>query len=379
MDNRQISELIRKYNSGRCTAEEKRFLEQWYLSQEWDAASGMPGADELAALRNSAWVRLREARQQKEEPPVRRLIPKRWMRYAAAAVVLAVAGGAAFLFQRSASETIPTAAALPALPAPPAGGVAKATLRIGSGPAVPLGGYGHFAQGDVPLLDSAGVLSYLPSYHPSHTPEHLLTTPNGSVYQVLLSDGSRVWLNAASSLRYPARFQGAERSVTLTGEAYFEIAADPAKPFRVLAAGGNEVQVLGTRFNMNAYPDKHALQTTLLDGAVKVKSPRGESLLAPGQQAVVAPDGGISRSTADLEAVMAWKSGTYVFRKTGIRQIMRQLARWYNVKVRYEGNVPDREFTGEISRELELASVLKILEQQDLHFRLEGGAVIVQH
>lgn len=377
MDYRQLSELIRKYNSGRCNAEEKQFLEQWYLSQEWDAASGMPDGDEIKTLRDQYWMRLQQAGQL-DEPLVRRMLPpKPWVRYAAAAV-LAIAGAAYFLTRRS-SEKMTVSAELAALPAPPANGVTRAILRIGSGKTVALGGYGHFMRDDVPLLDSAGMLSYLPSIHPTHQSEHLLTTPNGSVYQVLLSDGSRVWLNAASSLRYPAHFQGAERSVTLTGEAYFEIAPDPAKPFRVLAANGNEVQVLGTRFNMNTYPDEHALRTTLLDGAVKVKSTHGEFLLSPGQQAVVAPNGEISRTSADLEAVMAWRNGLFVYRKTGIRQIMQQLARWYNVDVRYEGDVPNREFTGEISRELSLPLVLKILEQQDLHFRLEGGAVIVQH
>ncbi|MBX2921658.1 MAG: FecR domain-containing protein [Chitinophagaceae bacterium] len=199
-----------------------------------------------------------------------------------------------------------------------------------------------------------------------------LTNPRGSkVINMTLSDGSQVWLNAGSSVTYPVAFIGKERKVSITGEAYFEVAHDIAKPF-IVSKGDLQVQVLGTRFNINAYDDESDARITLLQGSVKVKNGKKESRLQPGQQAQIAAGIKIISNT-DVEQVMAWKNGLFVFDRAGIRDVMRQLARWYDLDVHYTGEVPQGKFRGEISRDLSLSQVLNGLTATRIHFTMESG------
>ena len=215
-----------------------------------------------------------------------------------------------------------------------------------------------------------------------------MTTPKGKQYQLSLADGSKVWLNAASSIRYPVTFTGKERKVEITGEAYFEIAHDVEKPFRVLTNNA-EVQVLGTHFNVNAYNDEAVTKTTLLEGSVKISLPGQQTIinrfqiLKPGQQAQVNnnPSGDKSikvLDNVDTDIEMAWKNGYFSFDQTDLATIMRQIARWYEVEIVYEGEIPNRRFTGEISRTSNASEVLKILEESKVHVRIEGKKIIVQ-
>lgn len=199
-----------------------------------------------------------------------------------------------------------------------------------------------------------------------------LTNPRGSkVINMTLSDGSQVWLNAGSSLTYPVAFIGNERKVSITGEAYFEVAHDIAKPFTV-SKGDLRVQVLGTRFNINAYEDENDARITLLQGSVKIKDGKNEGLLQPGQQAQIASAIKIT-SNINVEQVMAWKNGLFVFDRAGIQDVMRQLARWYDLEVHYTGEVPKGKFKGEISRDLSLSQVLNGLTATRIHFTMESG------
>jgi transmembrane sensor len=211
-----------------------------------------------------------------------------------------------------------------------------------------------------------------------------LYNPRGSkVVDMILSDGSHVWLNAGSSVTYPVAFVGKERTVTIEGEAYFEIAKNAAKPFKVNVDGKTEVEVLGTHFNVNSYDDEATINTTLFEGKVKVtglKTKRSH-VLAPGQQAVQNKQGEISiNSNADMDEVIAWKEGKFRFgSEMDIQTVMRQVARWYDITVEYRGDVKG-SIGGSISRDVSAAKVLEMLEMTGtVQFKIEGKKVIVQN
>lgn len=204
-----------------------------------------------------------------------------------------------------------------------------------------------------------------------------IETPKGGKFQVKLPDGSKVWLNAASSLRFPTAFIGNKREVVLKGEAYFEVAHDSSKVFQV-SARNQVVQVLGTHFNINAYQDEPTVNTTLLEGSVRVSDLRSHTsqLLKPGEQSKLSEQIEVINMKNTNEAV-AWKDGYFQFDEADIKTVMRQIERWYDVSIVYEGDLPDYKFGGEIERSLSLLQVLKILEKTKIHFRLEGREVIV--
>jgi transmembrane sensor len=215
-----------------------------------------------------------------------------------------------------------------------------------------------------------------------------LTTPRGGQYQLTLPDGTKVWLNAASSITYPTAFTGGSRTVEMTGEAYFEVTHDKKHPFAV-KVGGQTIEDIGAQFNVNAYTDEPAQVTTLLEGAVKVSG----HLLRPGEKATVTgatdagatPTGGRATTTGgvievtkgDPEGAVAWKNGLFHFTDAGLQTVMRQLSRWYNVDVTYEGNIPPRQFTGMIGRSLTLDQVLKGLAKERVHYQIEEGNKLI--
>ena len=208
-----------------------------------------------------------------------------------------------------------------------------------------------------------------------------IATPRGGQYQVIFSDGSKVWLNAASSLRFPAGFTGNERKVELVGEAYFEVSKNASMPFKVAIAGKGEVEVLGTHFNVHAYHDEETAHTTLLEGSVRVTGlSTGDShIINPGEQAQVDGKGQISiNKNADTEQAIAWKNGTFNFSNADLEMVLRQLSRWYDVDIKFEGAVPQRKFAGEIQRDLKLPQVLKLLEKNNVFCKLEGKTLIVK-
>jgi ferric-dicitrate binding protein FerR (iron transport regulator) len=210
-----------------------------------------------------------------------------------------------------------------------------------------------------------------------------MATPRGGQYRLVLPDGSRVWLNAVSSIRFPTAFTGNERKVEITGEAYFEIVKDEFRPFRVLVkpVSGNddmEVTVLGTHFNINAYQDEPAIKTTLLEGSVKVTNGTNHTVIKPGQQTQLNINGVIKViQDADVAEAVAWKDGRFEFNDTDLKTIMRQVMRWYDVDVEYQNNMPDRYFTANISRNKTLSGVLTILKLSDVGFKLEGKKLSV--
>jgi transmembrane sensor len=200
------------------------------------------------------------------------------------------------------------------------------------------------------------------SYHTLNQTEEVkynsITIPRGGEYHLVLCDGTKIWLNSESSLKFPMQFIGKDRQVELTGEAYFEVAENKAKPFRVMVKN-TEIRVLGTHFNINAY---NMVNTTLIEGSVKLKSGVNEVLLKPGEFGVKTVKGDINIGDADIEAVTAWRNGYFVFRDETIKSIMERISRWYDVDIEYHENAGEKEFYGKISRELSLKELLNSME-----------------
>jgi len=206
-----------------------------------------------------------------------------------------------------------------------------------------------------------------------------LATPRGGQYQIVLPDGTRVWLNSASSLKYPTTFAGKDRRVELNGEAYFEVSKDPSKPFYVKTAT-QTVTVLGTHFNINSYVDEVATKTTLLEGSVRITGNTNgvTAKLKPGEQAVNTINAIDVKENADIDEALAWKNGKFLFRNTDLHTIMRQLSRWYDVDVEYQGNVAQKHYRGRISRNVPVSEIFQILKTSGINFTIDGRKIIVR-
>jgi transmembrane sensor len=246
----------------------------------------------------------------------------------------------------------------------------KAVLTLADGSTVTLD-----SAGNKLLQQQPGVLQY--AGKSAAIGFNTLTTPRGEQYQIILPDGSKVWLNAASDLKYPTVFNGKERSVELHGQAYFEIAKNADQPFKV-KVNNQEILVLGTSFDVMAYANENTTNTTLIEGSVKVTVDNTSKLLQPGQQAAVENDTRtIGIKAVNIDDVIAWKNGYFSFRNADLPTVMRQLARWYDVEISYQQNIPPGTFSGEIGKSLSLEQALKILEQTRVHFKIEGRRIVI--
>lgn len=326
-------------------------------------------------------------------PAVHRLhfLKTAWFRFAAAVVLLAVGLYTWKLFTATATEADMKTAGTKMKDIPPGGSRATLTLADGTTILLDSAANGNIAnQGEIKILKlDAGMLAYA-GKEGAATGYNTISTPRGGQYQVKLSDGSTVWINAESSISFPPVFDGAERKVEVTGEVYLEVAKNVKKPFKVIT-NKVEVDVLGTGFNINAYKDETDLKVSLVEGSVRVKElPDAQKLskttgapvlLKPGQQALVTTAAGtrtgIVVQEADMEQVMAWKNGLFNFNKADLPAIMRQLSRWYDIDVRYEGTVSERKFQGEFQKELNLSDVLGALEEMQVKYRLEGRVLTI--
>ncbi|HEY9261666.1 FecR family protein, partial [Chitinophaga sp.] len=204
-----------------------------------------------------------------------------------------------------------------------------------------------------------------------------ITTPKGGTYKVTLPDGSYVVLNAASSIQFPTVFTGHSRTVEITGEAYFEIFPNETMPFRV-KVNNIAIQVLGTHFNVNGYKDEDAVKVTLLQGAVKVAEGKSSLLLRPGQQALMMDGDNKVINQVDIEEIIAWKNGAFNFNQSSLPEVMRQISRWYDVTVEYDGKISDRHFTGIVSRTEDISAVLDFMKLAGIKFTIEERKIIVK-
>ncbi|NLU95247.1 FecR family protein [Chitinophaga sp. Ak27] len=371
-----LKDLIQRYLKGRATPEETSALEDWYHSFD-DSEVPLPlePGEDPAQLKQRLLSRLLPVMQ--PETPIKAMPPYRRYAVAATVALLVAAAGAIALWHRY--KTLPKkdiAVHMPLREIAPAQKKALLTLADGSTIALDDAANGALSQqGSARVVKSSpGQLSYQADGSAGEVVYNTLSVPRGGQYQVTLPDGSKVWLNSASSLRYPTAFKGTNRKVLLTGQAYFEIAPNAIQPFQVQTSD-MEVQVLGTRFDVMAYADEPTVNATLLDGKIKVH----DKILQPGQQAVWSPTAGQLRiSTADVHKIMAWKNGLFVFNNMDLPTILREVARWYDVEIVYH-TVPGKElYGGGISRNLNLSAVLHVLEENgNNHFKINGKQVVV--
>ncbi|QEC42855.1 FecR family protein [Pseudobacter ginsenosidimutans] len=314
-----------------------------------------------------------------ESVPVRS-IRKRWLVAASVAVLL---GAGAWLWSINSRETTASAPIVATTPIGP--GQEGAILTLADGTTILLDSIvnGFVSnQSGVEVVLQNGELNYGKGQSSNNPSYNSMSTPKGRQFRLQLPDGTRVWLNAASSIRYPVAFAEKERRVEIQGEAYFEVAVNKSKPFLININNKAEVEVLGTSFNVNAYADEPQISTTLLNGRIRVSGANSVTtsdklLLQPGQQAQLKDDQFELVKNPDLSKVMAWKNGLFNFEGTDLKEMMRQLVRWYDIEVVYEGNVPDVHFFGKMSRKLDLSTVLAALKGFGLHFRMENRKLVI--
>jgi transmembrane sensor len=316
-----------------------------------------------------------------QQQPVAKVYPlKRWISVAAAAIILITAG---LFFFKTKPHITPLTSRKERYRNDVAPGSNKATLTLANGTMIALNQAKNgliTKQGQTAINKiNNGLLSYKTLALANSTIQYnTVSTPKGGEYQVILPDGTAVWLNAASSLKFPTAFTGTERDVELTGEAYFEVAKNKAMPFKV-TANNVKVEVLGTHFNVNAYDDESALKTTLLEGSVKLSSGNEHVMLIPGQQGSLGKQGGSFQvATVDTDDAVAWKNGNFSFAKEDIQSILRKVARWYNVDIVYQESAPKKQIWGTVSKFENVSEVLKMIELTGVaHFEIEGRRITV--
>lgn len=368
MNKQEAADLIRRYNAGLCTNAEKELVESWYMQMELQDLEDMP-----ASMRAEDLERIGE-RLLIQQPRIRRIHPL-YRVAIAAAVLMLIATSIYFFIAKPAPDPVTFANTLRP-------GKNEAVITLGNGQqlilsAVPEGKLA--TQDNTNITKTAnGQIVYKGTAAGSDGGEvyNTLTTPAGGTYTLVLSDHTVITLDAGSSIRYPVSFYGNERQVELTGQAYFDVAQDKAHPFKVIS-NKQVTEVLGTRFNINAYADESAMRTTLLQGRIRVNSGRQSVILNPGQESVISANTAISVTEADVETVMAWKNGIFKFRRADLQSVMRQFSRWYNVEVVYEGKVPEASITGKIQRNASAAEMLKIISDLGVKFKTDGQKIII--
>lgn len=391
MDTR-LSDLLNHYLLDQLTAAERLELLHLLEGQPQVAAlealvlqqlaTGYLAADEPMAATEEKLVTavLQQIRQETATAaPVRTISRHRW-RWAAA-VLLVLAGSVGWLYHTNTSTS--RLAKTPAAALDVAPGKAGAVLTLANGTQVVLDSLGDgrvTTQNGTQVAIQQGKLVYAAAAGKAgeEMVYNTMSTPKGRQFSVVLPDGTTVWMNAASTLRFPVSFEGGERKVSLSGEAYFEVADNAAQPF-IVQANGTTVQVLGTHFNINSYANESATQTTLLEGAVQVQPAAAAGkkvVLHPGQQARVQQDA-VTVANAAIDQVMAWKNGIFNFNNASVQEIMRQLERWYDIDVAYEKGIPNIQFVGSIGKDLTLLEALDMMKGANLHFRMEGGRRLV--
>jgi transmembrane sensor len=312
-----------------------------------------------------------------------------WRRLTVAASVLIIAAGGAYWALHNGHGAPPetTAKTKPSTDVAP--GSNRATLTLADGRKINLDSSGNgllASQGNTNITKLAdGRLAYdkASTENPQASLYNRLTTPKAGQFSLGLPDGTKVWLNNASALRFPVAFTGNTREVELSGEAYFEVAKDAVHPFIVHTtsgpAGPATIEVLGTAFNIMAYGDENTERATLVEGSIRYNHGAHHALLQPEEQSVLDTHGDLKTlKNVNIAEITAWKSGFFHFDHTNLESAMRQLARWYDVTVSYQGNIPPQEFVGKIQRNMPLSSVLKGLEGENIHFHLEGRQLIVR-
>lgn len=374
--------LAEKWLKGTITPEEAKEYADWYNANQ-DAPVDIPASFVASEAAHEQRMLQKMEERIGLHTPVVPLVRKYRRLWWGAAAVLVITAGSYFWLQQRVSPTDVPGNEQTALQYDVPPGTNKAVLTLSNGQQIILD---SAANGTLALQGNAsivkqddGSLAYVdaPGNNSREVLYNVMSIPKGGQYQLTLPDGSRVWLNAASTLKYPTFFAGGERKVELTGEGYFEIAPDALHPFLV-KVGGLEVKVLGTSFNVMAYADEKSINTTLLSGAVKVVQGKQEKTLTPGEQATVDHQTGqVVINEVETEQAIAWKDGMFRFSSSNIAMVLRQVSRWYDIDVVYQGKVPQGHITGKVPRSMKLSGVLRILELSGVHCKLEKDKLII--
>ncbi|KQM72897.1 hypothetical protein ASE74_21600 [Pedobacter sp. Leaf216] len=367
---KNAKKLLDKYLMGNCTAEEIAVVEDWYLQLRNEAVA--PAHTTIENSKAEVWNSLNP------RPKALKLITFKNVAIAAS-IVLCFAIGTFYFIQH---KDAPLVAKTELKDIQPGG--QKAMLTLADGTVVDLDDAknGQIANQNGIIIRKAknGQLEYIIKENPnaSTAGANTISTPRGGQYEVTLPDGTKVWLNAATKLTYPYAFAKNERVVSLSGEAYFEVSKDHTRPFRV-KTDAQTVEVLGTHFNINAYGDESTIKTTLLEGAVKVSAATGIVNLHPGEQSQFFPNSAklTLNAQVDTDKEMAWKNNIFSFDNDDLQSVMRQISRWYDVDVVYQGKIAPEKYVGEIPRNSNLAEVFKILELNHVHIEVKGKVLTV--
>ncbi|RPD41828.1 FecR domain-containing protein [Chitinophaga barathri] len=376
--------LLQQYLDGKCTPGEAEALMAWLqangnhkallqkMQEEFSQVlTSQPAIDQEISDRIEARLL-----QQIGAPKVVHLRRRRtWL--AAASILVLLAAGGLYLFTADNTE-VPKLASTPDITAPKdiAPGSSKAVLTLTDGSTITLDSAGNqvIHQGQTLVQLNNGRLEYDTDNIGQAVGYNMLAVPRGGQFTIVLPDGSRVWLNSASKLRYPTAFTGEKRLVELEGQGYFEVQKDAEHPF-IVKTKSLDVEVLGTGFDVMAYPDEKSINTTLVEGAVRVK----DVMLKPGQQARMEYSTGcIYVEPADIQQVIAWKTGFFEFDDANLAEIMRQASRWYDIDIVMNTTGKDKAFGGRISRNLPLSELLHMLEANGARFNLQGRKLIVE-
>jgi len=374
MTEQEAKELLKKYENGLSSPEEKAFIESWYLDLSTQA-------EDLKTEPDYTFWNQRI----KRNLPVQEYSGnwKLWTRVAAAAVVFIVAAAGLFFYTTDYFNTKSEQSDLNYAEnkIKPGGNRAYLTLANGKKLSLTDAGNGELAkEADVEITKTSdGQLIYTVNRNSKQEKPLINTieTPKGGQYQILLPDGTKVWLNSATTFSYPTKFTGTERRVELKGEGYFEVAHDKSKPFRVVSKN-QTIEVLGTHFNVNSYSDEENIKTTLVEGQVKVKTGNGHSVvISPGDQAVV-ENGEIKVLKVNTDDVIAWINNTFVFNHEELGSIMKEISRWYDIEVICSPEISKRPFSGTISRQKGILEVLEVMSlTQSFHYKIEGRRISV--
>ena len=377
--NKQIIEILTKYQNATCSDEELKLLDEWYhqlkISNQPISNQTIDDND-VVIFSDSMLKEFREKVGQgvKVIPFYREPI---FRMFAAASVLFVIFFGTYFYVTKPSTNTLVNQSIVKKDVIAPTS--SKATITLANGQIVELDAISTgtlvASQGAVNVMKTEdGQIVYRGTS--KEIAYNTLYNPRGSkVISLRLNDGSIVWLNSQSSIRYPVAFVGDERQVEITGEAYFEVAKNLTKKFIVVSNGLN-IEVLGTHFNVNIYNDNKKIKVTLLEGSVKIIKGGGTCILKPGQQAQVADEIQVLNG-ANIESVMAWKNGFFSFSGTSVEELMNILGRWYNVEIVFNKSIPNRQFGGHIATSANLSQVIKVLNESELNCALIDGKLVI--
>ena len=380
MNREEYNRLYEKYLAGKCSVKEQVELENYQDSfklkeQQWDVTT-MGNSEEI---KQSIQENLNYSIQEHSKNRIFKI--RVWQSAAAAILILLTAG---IYYYQNSPEPVIVKTETPRFRNDVAPGNNKAILTLDDGSKIDLDDAktGILAsESNIDIKKTGdGQLEYTAGAQNVKTVKYnILSTPMGGEYQLVLPDGSKVWLNSGSTLRFPTAFIGSERIVELKGEAYFDIAKNPKMPFLVRTNNAMDIKVLGTQFNVMAYDDEKNINTTLVEGSVEVLKGSEKTNLKPGQEAILnRGSGNIKVAQADLEQAIAWKNGYFIFYNENIESIMRKVSRWYNVDIVYQGNLNNKDFVGTISRNKNVSELLKMLELTGaIHFSIDGRRITV--